>query len=170
MKINLETIQWFDKAGQDTYGKDLGLPVKTVGSQEEMLQNLESIAWGNFILYAKNRLSWYIKKFYPEHGKDWNDVARRGHGWYGQYNALITEAANKKAITQTVLPYCKAIFISYYLEQYYYNNVSKEIPMHFDRIITIFVAGHIPCGWQGIMPENLGYDTIDLNSGKILIY
>ncbi len=170
MNINLETINWFGSVGNYTDGKDIGLPVKAVGTQGEMIQNLESIDWGNFILYAKNKLSWYIKTFHKEQAKGWNDIAREAQEWYGKSDALIAEAARERDIAPLTLPYCRAIWISYYLEQHYYNKAGIEVPMHFHKISAIFLAGHIPCGWEGPMPENRGYDAIDLNEGKILIW
>ncbi len=170
MNVNLETINWFGNVGEHMEGKNLGLRIKTVSTQDEMVRNSTSVDWGNFILYAKNRLSWHMKSFHPSRSKGWNDVAREAHIWYGTYDALIAEAAMERGISTTILPYCKAIWVSYYLEQYYYSKVSMEVPTHFNKMIAIFLAGHIPCGWEGTMPENKGFDAIDLNEGKILIW
>jgi len=170
MDFDLGKINWFANTGNFSKEISLSIPIKYIGSSAELIKNLNSNKWANFILYAKNRLSYYIKLFHPEEAKGWNDVARQAHVWYGTIDPLIKSATQEYHLLPEALPFIKAILISYFIEQHYYTNLSQDIPQHFDKIIRIFIAGHIPCGWEGSTPKNEGYEAINLTSGKILVW
>ncbi|MEJ2884264.1 hypothetical protein [Pedobacter sp. GR22-6] len=170
MNIDLEKISWFANTGNFSKEISPGIAIKYIENEAQLIKNLNSNKWANFILYAKNRLSYYIKSFHPAEAKGWNDLAKAAQGWYAQIDPIIKTAAADHHLLPQALPFVKAILISNYIEQYYYTNLSQEIPLHFDKIIQIFSEGHIPCGWEGKMPKNEGYEAINLDSGKILIW
>lgn len=170
MDFDLEKINWF--ANTSNFSKEIipGIPIKYIGSEAELIKNLNSSKWANFILYAKNRLSYYVKRFHPEEAKSWNDVARQAHASYATFDPIIKSATQEHHLLPEALPFIKAILISYFIEQHYYTNLSQDIPQHFYKIIRILAEGHIPCGWEGTTPVNEGYEAINLASGKILVW
>jgi len=170
MDINLKKIEWFNHAGDFSAKLNVGLPIQAIGDRAALMKSLKSINWGNFILYAKNRLSWYIKSFHAEAAKGWNDVAKQAQSRYAELEPTIIDAAQHCDVPSEILPFVKALVISYEIEQYFYDHVSKEIPRHFYKIMEIFDVGHVAVGWEGAMPKNEGYSEIDLNAGKILIW
>ena len=170
MNVDLEKTNWFANVGNFSKEISPGIAIKHVDNEAELIKNLNSTKWANFILYAKNRLSFYIKRFHPDEAKGWNEIAKQAHAWYATSDLAVRSAANEHHLLPEALPFIKAILISYFIEQYYYTNLSQEIPLHFDKIIRILNEGHIPCGWEGKTPVNEGYEAINLASGKILVW
>lgn len=170
MKAKLYEINWFETIGKPLQEETFTVPVKAVNSQAECLKHSNTLNWENFILYARNRLSWYIQSFHKEESRKWNEISTKARLDYKSFEPVIIELADKNNIDQDLLASLKSIIISYSIEQHYFYYLDNNIPIQFDAIMNVYRSGHIPCGWEGPLPKNEGYDAIDFNTGKLLIW
>jgi len=170
MKAILSEIKWFENVGKPIEEGIFNIPVKIIHSKAECLRHSNSLNWENFILYARNRLSWYIQSFHKEAAKKWNEVSAQARLDYKDCEPAINDYAGKNNISIDLLASLKSIIISYNIEQYYFDHLDKNIPIQFDGIMKVYESGHIPCGWGGPLPKNEGYDPIDFNTGKLLVW
>ncbi|RWW91799.1 hypothetical protein [Flavobacterium cerinum] len=170
MKAKLNEVNWFENIGKPLEEGMFTIPVKAVNSNVECLKHNNSLNWGNFILYARNRLSWYIQSFHKEESRKWNEISAKARLDYKCCEPIIIEWADKNNVNKDLLASLKSIIISHYIEQHYFDHLDKNIPKQFDVIMNVYKSGHIPCGWDGSLPKNEGYDAIDFNTGKLLIW
>jgi len=168
--MNINEVEWFKNIGVASAELPISIPIKFVASEAECFKNINSLKWGNFILYAMNRLSWYLQTFHKEESKRWNEIAKEANAVYGSFKDRAQHAVQSKNLPEEAILDIRFIFVPYYIEQFYLGAVGTTIPCHFDKIMDIYFDGHIPCGWDGILPQNEGYDPIDLNAGKILVW
>ncbi|TCC99694.1 hypothetical protein [Pedobacter hiemivivus] len=170
MKAKLNEVNWFENIGKPLEEGTFIIPVKAVNSNVECLKHINSLNWGNFVLYARNRLSWYIQSFHKEESRKWNEISAKARLDYKGFEPVIIDWADNNNVGKDLLASLKSIIISYTIEQHYFDHLDKNIPKQFDVIMNVYKSGHIPCGWDGPLPKNEGYDAIDFNTGKLLIW
>jgi len=170
MKRRLTNVEWFSNAGNANTDVAFAMPIERVKSKEECLKHINSLKWENFVLYAFNRLSSYVKSFHSEQAADWNDVAKQAHLQYKELEDLLVEYKTELDMPDDILIDIKSIYIYYFIEQHYLEVIGDEIPIHFKQLVDIYSSGHIPCGWNGPIPKNEGYEAINFEKGKILIW
>lgn len=170
MKAKLNEVNWFENIGKSLEDGTFTIPVKAVNNQAECLRHSNTLNWENFILYARNRLSWYIQSFHKEESRKWNEISAKARLDYKDCEPLIIQQADKNNIEKDLLASLKSIIISYSIEQYYFDHLDKNIPKQFEVIMNVYKSGHIPCGWEDPLPKNEGYDAINFNTGKLLVW
>lgn len=166
--MNLESINWFQNVGKPV-NSVFDIVVKLV-DQKNCDKNINSTKWENFILYAINRLSWYIQSFHKEEAKEWNTVVRGFKATYDEAKAYVASKVLEYGVSNDVLVDVKGIVSMFLLEEYYVKKFGDQIPLQFKMLMDVYVAGHIPCGWDGPLPKNEGYEPIDFSKGAILIW
>ncbi|SHG91519.1 hypothetical protein [Pedobacter caeni] len=75
MKLNLSEINWFENIGKPVQEGEFDIPTRTVLNIDECLKCDSVLKWENFILYARNRLSWYVQSFHKEESRKWNEIS-----------------------------------------------------------------------------------------------
>jgi hypothetical protein len=168
--MNLSEINWFENVGKPIAEQQFEVPVKCVSSKNECIKHINSRKWENLILSARNRLSWYIQSFHKEESRQWNSIADQAHAMYATLQPVIIKAAARNDISNDILIDVKSILICYFIEQHYFNHLDKNIPIHFDKLIHLYAGGHIPCGWNGTLPVDKGYEPLNFDAGKILVW
>lgn len=170
MKVKLNEVNWFEHVGKPLGTEMFAIPVKAVDTQADCLSHNNALTWENFILYMRNRLSWYIQSFHKEEARIWNEISGKARLDYKNFEPVIIDGSVKNNIGRALLASLKSIMISYGIEQYYFDQLDKNIPRQFNVIMNVYQAGRIPCGWDGQMPKNRGHEAIDFSKGKLLIW
>lgn len=170
MNMNLNDINWFENVGKPLEEGVFNIPIKIINSKAECLKHNNALNWENFILYARNRLSWYIQSFHKEESKKWNEISAKARLDFKGYEPVIIEWADRNDINKDLLASLKSIIISYSIEKHYFDHLDENIPKQFDILMNVYKSGHVPCGWDGQLPKNEGYDAIDFNIGKLLVW
>lgn len=168
--MKFREINWFENVGKPLEEKMFNIPIKIIDSKAECLKYNNALNWENFILYARNRLSWYIQSFHKEESKKWNQLSAKARLDYKDCEPVIIDWAERNNIDKDLLSSLKSIIISYSIEQHYFDHLDKNIPKQFDLIMNVYRSGHIACGWDGPLPKNEGYEAIDFNTGKLLVW
>lgn len=154
----LRAIDWFAECGQP--GEfDLTMPVEQVKSWARATKAIKSRAWGNATLEARNQLTGTLSKYHRERYRDWNK---------------ITDKLKRESVTPLSTKVWKPYFERHELDvKFVFSNQWVVLAalmedafrdcrhgcFFFHELLTIFTAGHIPCGWTGVWPK-----------GKLVIY
>ena len=147
----LESIDWF-KNGGAPFVFDVPFPIEAVFSLSEALERCADPLWEDCTLEARNRLTAFLHKNYPEAYLDWN---------------MITAQAKERV----VLPLSKGVWRSFAKQNNcgdsFIHSVQWDVltaimeheykscagrPCFFQDLLKIYKAGHFPCGWEGNWP------------------
>lgn len=170
MKMNLSEINWFENIGKPLREGEFIIPTRAVLNIDECLKCDSALNWGNLILYARNRLSWYIQSFHKEESRKCNEISAKARLDYADLEPKLVTCAIENHINKDILVTLRSNIIGYTLERHYLENVDENIPKQFAEILCVYHSGHIPCGWDGPMPKNEGYDAVDFKTGKLLVW
>ncbi|WP_212002545.1 hypothetical protein [Chitinophaga sp. HK235] len=166
--MNLKDINWFENVGV-LNRTDFKIESNLV-DKKKCISSINSLKWENFVLYAINRLSWYIQSSHKEESNNWNNIVRGFKAEFDNDKAYILEKASVKDVPEEIMVDTKGVVTMFLVENYFKEMFGNAVPIQFDYLMDVYVKGHIPCGWDGPMPENKGADAIDFSNGKILVW
>jgi len=145
----LEQVQWLSMAGHGD-PPQFDFPVVFLDSQEAALKAFKSNPWADVKTEAQGDLTGYLAKHHPDlYGGYWNKLAR-------QSRALIEKVVVTKlpgALSDKGFPaeMFEPILVDLNraaLEIAYHRKFPKS-PVFFERLLRIYEAGRLPCGWNG---------------------
>ena len=146
--IKLRNIPWFQNCGADI--PPLGLRVKNT---EEVLKRISSIKWGNTVLDHQGDITSKLcirdTNGEGDEMKLWNVLVKQ---WKTEYLPEIESiwVRNLDPIGLNVKEVIGAVRFSV-LDIVMADAYAKIVPMDkfFEDLLTIYEAGHLPCGWSG---------------------
>jgi hypothetical protein len=148
----VESIDWFSA---------VGAAVEVDGARELSVHRISSIAEANDQLSsgaresatadAAARLTAWLHEHCPSDYQVWNELAR----------------AAKEVIGRTALPAARAFATSHSFDGVIVDCVAWDLlnavmeasyaqcrpPVFFVDMLTVYEAGHLPCGWDGTWPD-----------------
>lgn len=166
--MNLTKIDWFANVGTNI-NTDFLIPTDLVNEQE-CIKGINSLRWENLCLYAINRLRWFVRNSNAELATDWNNVVRNSKQKYEEQKDIIIQKADEKNIDKRILIDLKGIVFMYDVENYYKEILNTDAHSQFEPLFKIYQSGHVPCGWKGKLPENIGAEPIDFRRGLTLVW
>lgn len=146
----LESVRWLSSFGKPLPTFDFN--VVRFADLQAAEGGFRSDLWADVKTEAQGDLTGYLAKHhYSAYGGHWNNLAK-------QSRLLVEKAAGAKigeALAQAGLPadMLQPILVDVNraaLEISYQRKFPKA-PIFFERLLRIYEAGHLPCGWDGKM-------------------
>lgn len=145
----LAQIQWFSRAGQPTTLSD----VRQVDNLEAFVASIDGQQWEDTTLEARNDITGRLASKFPQL-QNWNTLARQ---FKPELDKLIENIPLQHSDSTSLKADLQWNLFSYLMEDHYKDKLKK--PLFFERLICIYEAGYIPCGWEGEWPQ-----------GRLVIY
>lgn len=147
--------QWLQRCGKTD---NLGFDVEYLSSKRDAEKNINATKWENMCLERKGDFTTYLLKNHKdEYNKYWNDEVRMIKE---QYISRISEKVNivltNSGFSVSILDDIKMNILSIFMLEYYSEYYSSDF---YNRMLVIYLAGHLPCGWMGEYPN-----------GKFIVY
>jgi hypothetical protein len=151
-------IDWFARCGEQR-NFDLTMEVERVNNWAEAMQELQSPAWDDAILEARNQLTLSLDRYNRERFEQWNEIVRP---FKDKITAPLTdnvwEPFRKRHGLDVKLVSCtRWNILSALMENAYFD--CNHGSFFFLELLTVYEAGHLACGWHGQWPL-----------GKLVIY
>ena len=151
----LLNCKWLQNCGKQ---EDLGFEVEYVKTKKQLKKLISSIRWENVCLEAEGDFTAYLHINHKEdYNKYWNDVVMMIKREYINTIAEnIMNALDDFEGKDDIIIDMKANIVSLFMLQFYSEYYNSDF---YDKMLKIYLEGHIPCGWNGEYPE-----------GKFLVY
>lgn len=135
-------INWFSNFGKKTSMSDVVLATSLIDAGNY----LADPEWENVTLEESNEISGYLAAKHTTVFQDWNDVAKEAKLFFE--NDIKPKLTHLNDFDNMLLHQCIEWDVLHYLIEDFYSGKLK-MPLFFDKLISIYECGHIPCGWVG---------------------
>ncbi|CNK32776.1 Uncharacterised protein [Yersinia aldovae] len=142
----LLNINWLSDLGNKISVSDVILAM-SLNEAENYLSDPE---WENVTLEKSNEISGYLATKHTAIFQDWNDVAKEAKLFFT--NDIKPKIPHLNDFDNTLLHQCIEWDVIHYLIEYFYSEKLKA-PLFFNKLVSIYESGHIPCGWVGNWPK-----------------
>lgn len=148
----IRNINWFSSVGEQVHILDGLFISDPIMAAHEISQP----SWEDTTLEASNSISSYISIKYPSLLQSWNDVAKEAKHFFDSEVCLNIPSLG--GFDDELLIQCISWdVVHYFIEDFYKDKVNGDL--FFDKLISIYEAGHLPCGFNGQWPL-----------GRVMIY
>jgi len=151
----LSKINWFSNCGSVPENIENIVVAKT---HDSVVKNITSTRWLNITLDAQGDITVFLCLNHREEYKNWNAVIHETNALIEKYllgkivDGLTLIGLNNDDVLNVVLSHTRLIIAANAWEKYF------ESPF-FHRLLLVYQAGHLPCGWKGTPKE-----------GKLIVY
>ena len=149
----IEAIDWFSKCGEPA-DFDVTTNVERVKTWAQATKTCKTRTWGNVELEARNQLTMALHKLDPERYQDWNEITARvqEERLLMPLTKKVWEPFQRKHGLHVKLVHCvQWDVLAAMMENAYMS--SNHGSYFFLELLTVFEAGHFPCGWHGDWPQ-----------------
>ncbi len=126
--------------------------VEYIKSKKQLKKLIASIKWENVCLEAEGDFTAYLHKNHKEdYNKYWNDMVRKIKSEY--INTIAEDIMNALGDFEgkdDIIIDMKANLVSLFMIHFYSEHYKSDF---YDKMLKIYLAGHVPCGWSGKYPE-----------------
>ena len=131
---------------------DFGFDVEYVNSETKAKKMINSINLENTCLEVSGDFTEFLSRNYKDiFNKNWNVVVRQIKSKYMNEIQTKVEMNWKDGKTkQRVIDDVQFNILTLFMLDYYSDYYQSEF---FDRMLKIYLSGHLPCGWSGEYPE-----------------
>ena len=145
-------IDWFAKCGEPAEF-DLTMTVERLKSWPQAMKACKARSWENAVLEARNQLTLALHKRDRKGFQDWNDITRK-------FKAEVITPMTKKvwepfqeshALDVELVHSVQWNVLAAMMENAYMR--SNHGSFFFLELLTVYEAGHLPCGWRGEWPH-----------------
>lgn len=157
----LKAIKWFARCGE-RLSDEFDFAVQAVPSLAEAMTGIQSDQWEDARTEAQGELTGYLASNHNDlYGGHWNRLAKASRQRIqieimpAVSNALVQMAAEQ--MSDSVLLDLNRIAL-----HASYRKHCRAVPSFFGRLLSIYAAGRLPCGWDG--------DFDSWPGGKIVVY
>ncbi len=157
----LKSIEWFAQCGRELT-HDFGFAVEPARSLSEAMTGMRSDRWQDARTEAQGDLTGYVSKHRMDlYGGHWNRLARESR------QRILTEimpAVSNALANLTTEPIADIVLLDLNRIALHasYRKRCPKVPSFFDRLMSIYAAGRLPCGWTG--------DIESWPVGKFVVY
>jgi hypothetical protein len=154
----LRAINWFSRCGEPL-SLDLSMEIEQVRSWREAIESCKDGVWENVQLEAQNQLTVWLHQHDRQKYQEWNKLVDK-------HKAAVV----KKLTEEKWVPYQRR----HGLEMAFVHSVQWDVLgalmentylgsghqcFFFLELLSVYEAGHFPCGWRGEWPR-----------GKLIVY
>ena len=131
---------------------DFEFDVEYVNSEAKAAKMIKSIKWENTCLEARGDFTEFLCKNYKElYNKNWNVVVRQVKNEYmNEIKVKIERNWKNEKSRQGILDDVSFNSITLFMLDFYSECYQSEF---FDKMLAIYLSGHLPCGWSGEYPD-----------------
>lgn len=147
----LAGIDWFSNCGKD-FSLDLTMPVKTVKSWDDATRLCQSMQWAHARLESLNQLRVWLHENDKANFQKWNEVvAKHQNTTIAVLAPTIKQLQIRQSLDTAVVDNVLGDILQALLENSYLSSGHSEF---FSlELLTVYEAGHFPCGWLGDWPD-----------------
>ena len=129
-----------------------------IKSKKQLKKHISSIKWENICLEAEGDFAAYLHINHKEdYNKYWNDMVKMIKSEYINIIAEdIMNALDGFEGKDDIIIDMKANIVSLFMIHFYSEYYNSDF---YEKMLNIYLAGHIACGWNGKYPE-----------GRFLVY
>jgi len=146
----LGSVRWFSALGNQLPTFDFNV-VRFVDLQAAA-GGFSSDLWADAKTEAQGDLTGYLAKHhYSAYGGHWNTLAKQSRALVEKAIAAnVGEALSQAGLSADMLQPILVDINRAALEVAYRRKFPKA-PVFFERLLKVYEAGHLPCGWDGRM-------------------
>ena len=164
----------FANCGTPFKGEQLPFYYKQLNSIEQVGLALNSPTWESFELEGLNTLRFYLNNFprnkqQIEEATLWNKIVVSYKEELPSLELQAKQFSERTEIDSTIVYSFRWMILLMCMENHFYK-INPKIPTLFLNMLPIYEAGHITCGWQGLIERNADGKSIDISKGLLLIY
>lgn len=148
----IKAIDWFSRCGEpDEF--DVTMKLERVTSWTQAMKSCKTRTWENVELEARNQLTMAIHQGDRERYQQWNELTRK-------FKEEVVTPLTKRVwepfqVTHGLhvkLVHCvEWDVLAAMMENAYIS--SNHGSYFFLELLTVYEAGHFPCGWRGEWPQ-----------------
>lgn len=151
LAARLRKIDWFSHCG-DPLSCELSMPVEQVGSWSAALESCADAVWEDVQLEAQNQLTLWLHQHDRDNFQNWNKVVLENKRLLKQ----LAEAAwipyqQSHALDSMFVRCIEWDVLGALMENSYM--ASNHRCSFFLELLSVYEAGHFPCGWRGKWPQ-----------------
>jgi hypothetical protein len=154
----VNSISWFAHCGE-CLALDLPMETEQARGWEQAIESCKTLAWENAQLEAQNQLTlWLHLNDRPSYQK-WNEivVAHKDATVNPLKEKILAPFQAKHGFDIALVHSVQWDILGALMENSYLG--SGHAAFFFLELLTVYEAGHFPCGWQGEWPK-----------GRLLVY
>ena len=158
MAHRLSQVRWFSSIGQGPSSLDVTPPLAWLSSWDEALKASERREWEDATLEAQNQLTLWLHLNAHADYQSWNERALRIKAeLLPRLSPAWAPHEAKRPWSQSFKDSLEWNIIGAAVENEYLETGHPAV--FFLELLTVYEAGHVPCGWDGRWPD-----------GRLLIY
>lgn len=146
----VNTCPWLKNCGTDVE-RAYNFDVYAITDIKDVCKRLNSLEWENFCLDRRNDLTSFLFRNYRKDYGNWNNTVRLVKK---EYIISISDSV-MQVLQQREWPNSMVDDISFNLLCIFMANNYSELysDVFWDRMLNVYLSGHLPCGWVGNYPE-----------------
>ena len=149
----LERVPWLSTMGQEPYPQFEFL-VTYVPSLEAASGSLHSETWADARTEAQGDLTGYLSKHhYDSYGGHWNNLAKQSSALVEKSVSMQLAAALRQVGLPAEMHQVILVDVNRAALEISYRRRFPSVPFFFERLLRLYEAGRLPCGWNGSLSE-----------------
>ena len=131
---------------------DLGFDVEYVNSETKAEKMINGLKWENTCLEASGDFTDFLCRNYRElYNKNWNVVVKQVKSEYmSEIKSKVERNWENEKSRQGILNDVQFNIVTLFMLNFYSECYKSDF---FDKMLAIYLSGHLPCGWSGEYPE-----------------
>jgi hypothetical protein len=152
VSARIKAVDWFSRCGEpDEF--DVTMNVEGVKSWPQAMKSCKTRTWENVELEARNQLTMALHNHDRERYQDWNKITIKfKKDVVTPLTKKVWEPFQQEHGLDIKLVHCvQWDILAAMMENAYMS--SKHGSYFFLELLTVYEAGHFPCGWRGEWPQ-----------------
>jgi hypothetical protein len=148
----VRAIRWFDHCGEP-HEFELTMPVERIETWSQASKALKSQAWERARLEARNQLTAFLSKHHRTRFREWNKLTQTyKHEVVALLESEVWEPFRQsQGLNDEFVESNRWNIVAALMENAYSDCGHKCF--FFQELLTVYEAGHVPCGWVGDWPR-----------------
>ena len=148
----VKAIDWFAHCGEPSEF-DLTMEIKRVKSWPQAMKADKEKTWDYAVMEARNQLTGTIHAQDRERYRSWNEITQQ---FKDQVMTPLTKEVwepfqQSRGLDIELVHSTRWNILAALMENAYIG--SNHGSFFFLELLTIYEAGHLPCGWRGLWPQ-----------------
>ena len=147
----LKAVDWFDCCGKKSRLEEIRVPFLAVSSWSEAITWMKDGEWERASLESQNQMTAHLRAKHPNKYGEWNSLVKTYKSIVERIvSGPVKRLVEEHSLTSDLIHNVRWDILGACLCLAY----SKQNPPRFDlEVLSIYEAGHLPCGWDGKWPR-----------------